>query len=45
MMEEDKGRGEWRLPEDEDMWLLAPVSRNHSEELGGVATPAEWSAE
>jgi hypothetical protein len=46
MMEEDKGRGEWRLPEDEDMWLLAPVSRNHSEELGGwTPTPAEERAE
>ena len=45
MMEEEKGREEWRLPALEDMWFVAPVSRNHSEALGGgVATPAELSA-
>jgi hypothetical protein len=46
MIEDERGRAEVRLPADVDMWLLAPVSRNHSEELGGcVATPAELRAE
>jgi len=44
-MEEERGREEWRIPALEDMWFEAPVSRNHSEALGGgVATPAELSA-
>jgi len=46
MMEEERGREKFRIPAEEDMWLLAPVSRNHSEALGGcVATPTELSVE
>ena len=34
-----------RLPEEDDMCDVAPVSKYHSEELGGgVGAPAEWSA-
>jgi hypothetical protein len=41
MIEEERGRGEWRVPVLEDMWFVAPVSKNHYEALGGgVATPA-----
>jgi hypothetical protein len=42
-MEEERGQELGRLLED--MWFEAPVSRNHSEALGGcVATPAEVRA-
>jgi hypothetical protein len=45
-MEDEVGREEERLPLPEDMWFVAPVSRNHSEELGGwAATPAELISE
>jgi hypothetical protein len=44
MMEEERGQDGWRLP-TEDMWLVAPVSRNHSEALGSDGTmPVELCA-
>ena len=46
MMEEERGREKFRILAEEDMWLLALVSRNHSEALDGcVATPTELSVE
>lgn len=40
------GVAEESIPEELDMWEDALVSKNHSEELGGVvATPADVRAE
>jgi hypothetical protein len=45
IMEEEKGREVERVLLLDDMWFVAPVSRNHSEALGGwTATPVEERA-